>query len=475
MPVLYDNKKIIPAPFVEINKVYQKGADGTLIGSLFSLNITGKIVAFKGSPSSSGTFWTNTGYPPDEVIVDDSRMKAIIRKQEAIRQLFKNEGRWLEFQPWDGTAPVKCTPRINSITFPEGIWHTVCDYTIVAEADVLYINGSAVGEDGFNYQVSDASESWSIESGEAAESELVQQTFRLTHNVSATGKRFYNTSNVLDMEAWEQARGFVQSRLGIDNARITASGVLNLPSYYHGVNHVRGESLDKLGGSYAVTETWVVASGNATEDFTVTTTRNIDDGLTTVDIQGDIRGYDIRDSNFQITQTKYTSASGKFDTVQNQLLSRAQAYSGYTLNVTPKSESVGRNPIAGVINYNFTYDNRPSNCITGARSENITIIDNYPADVFAAIPVLGRTAGPVLQSISTVTVAQRQLTIEAIMVPSASCATLQTDLNTKPDVTSIINAAKNGLTYTQIFTDRNEESWSPKSGRYSRQISWTYQ
>ena len=44
-------------------------------------------------------------------------LKAILRKQEAIRILFSEDGHNFEIQPWDGGPSSKCNPRIQSIEF----------------------------------------------------------------------------------------------------------------------------------------------------------------------------------------------------------------------------------------------------------------------------------------------------------------------------------------------------------------------
>lgn len=82
--------------------------------------------------------------------------------------------------------------------------------------------------------LSDVTESWNIDTDERAENESLSRTYRLTHSVSATGKRHYN-NNILQAEAWQQARDWVQSKLGFDSSKALSSGVNNLPSYYSGL------------------------------------------------------------------------------------------------------------------------------------------------------------------------------------------------------------------------------------------------
>ena len=163
--VLYDGKRLIPAPLVTINKSFQKSGNGENIGSTFSLTLTGTVVAYMGSPDSSGTFYTGSDYPADEVIAADNRLGAIQRKQEAIRHLFRQEGLQFEIQSSVTDEPVRCNPRITSIDFAEGIWYDRCDYTITLECDQL-VGGDFAEEDSFNQYLSDASEEWSIDTND---------------------------------------------------------------------------------------------------------------------------------------------------------------------------------------------------------------------------------------------------------------------------------------------------------------------
>lgn len=492
---MYDGKRLIPAPLVTVAKEYQTAADGTKVGSLFGITLNGTIVAYKGSPDSSGNFYTGGGnYPPDgrddptynETINNDSRLTAILRKQEAIRDLFSEDGKQLEFQAFDADQPMKCNPRIQSINFEEGRWYNICQYTIQCEADVLSVDGVLVGEDDYTEYISSAQETWAIESVEQPEGLGLPRTYRMTHSVQAQGKRYYDDTGALVADAWKQARDWVTPRLGFDSAYLTSSGVKDLTSDYTGYNHVRSENIDEVGGSYSITETWLVASGTALEEFTVNV-RTSQDGLTTVGIDGNITGLEERDSDLDLTTSKWDNALTKFTAVSGVAYTRAKSYSGInTLNITPLSTTVGKNPIAGTISYGFEFDSRPSNCVNGAKSEVISLNDSFGVDVFASIPVLGRVKGPVLQDIGTHQATTRALSIELVMDTPGTGCDVTTFLFTKNprraaatsgDIQAIINAAS-PATYegaSQTFVSNRSENWEPKTGRYSYNIEWTYE
>lgn len=475
--ISYDSKRLIPAPFITITKNFQRSANGEIIGSTFTINVVGKLYAYKGSPKTDKTFWSLPDYPPDETVSANARLGALERKMEALRDLFKEDGKVFSIQDAAGSTPITCNPRvIGPIDFQQGLWFEYVDYSFTLEADRLYPQT----EDTITSLITDAQESWGIETDETPETVGFPRTYRLTHSVAATGKRFYNSGGTLTQEPWKNAREWVYPKLGFDNAFLSSSGVKDLPSYYGGYNHVRSENIDEQGGNYSVSETWLLASGTAIEDFTVETQKSIDQGTIQVSLQGNIVGLEQRDSNLQLTTSKYTNALSKYAIASGLALTRAQLYSGYTLNIIPTQESIGRNPLTGNINYAYTFDNRPSNVITNSLSENISITDNFDEQVVAIIPILGRAAGPIIQDINTKKESTRQLSIDVVMPISSfnsGISSIRTALfANRPTVqiSGIIEAANpagQGFTSYQVG---NQESWTPKTGHYSRQVSWVY-
>lgn len=479
MPVLYNGCKIIPAPFVNIQKEYQTTEDGTVIGTKFNITVKGTITAYKGSPQGgtlSGAgfggpdnrFWITSDYPSDEVLTQDQRLRSIIRKQESLRKLFATHGASFEVQPWDGSAPFKCNPRVKNIIFPDGLWVEICPFTIELEADVLYISGSSSTEETFPQYISSASEDWSLEFLEQDRTDA----FRLTHTISAVGKRFYNELGQVPLQPWEYAKNYVQPLLGLDYTKIPSSGALVITGSYDGYNHVRSENINELGGSYAITETWIISSGTALEEFSVNTKTSIENGRTVVTVDGQVKGLEKRNTDYGVLSTKYYNAANMFVYVQNNLLNRAQSYSGKTLNSIPADSTITRNEIAGIISYNYTFDNRPTNLFPNSLSEKITVNDTNTHDVFASIPVLGRAAGPVLQPINTVTAKQRSLSM-TIILPVTGVASIAAGLALKPDVNSFVSGAM--PVGSQVYKDNDQDSWDWIDGVFTKQIGWTYQ
>ncbi len=470
MPVQYDSKKIIPAPFVSISKEYQTTEDGRMIGAVYVLTVKGELVAYKGSPSSAGVFWTASGYPSDETLSANTELKAILIKQDAIRRLFSAHGKSFEIQPLDGSAPLKCNPRIRNITFPEGNWFVKSEFTITLEADELLLNGTPIEQTEFaNMYISKASNDWNVEIMDED-----KKTFRLTHNVSAVGKTHYETDGTIDKLAWERAKDYVTTVIGLgaDLTKVSGSVIANWVTGGLAVyNYMRSQSTNELGGVYSVTETWIcfdpLSGPPATDECNVSVKSSATDtGKYVVSVEGTVAGLERRDPTTGIlASTKWTNAAAKFATIDP--LSRAETISGITLNSTPVSSSIGNNQQTGVVSYHYEYDNRPVSDFTDAISQLITVHNSNSADVFARVTVLGRALGPILQDIGTQTERKRQISIEIQMKPkTVSFAP------SAPDTIAAVLARKPAV--GTVFLEGDEESFVEETGRYSRQTTYVW-
>lgn len=469
-----------PVPLMTLSNELQKPADqGEIIGEAYSISLRGTLII----PSGSGS------------------IVQIRQKQDELLTAFSGDGRLFELK-CGSTTLLQAYPRIRSVSFDEGIWVFQSPYTIELEFDEL-----APGS-GTSF-LQDASEDWSVEFGEQSKwawtlpagsgADTNPYRLRITHSLSATGKSRYNAAG-LQVKAWQHARNYVIPRLGINTGYISNSGVFNMNAgSFSAYDHVRSIQSNEKAGTYSVTESWLVQEtglggvpGNAIEDFTISLRQTTDSDLTFVGIEGTIQGvesrtYGVNPGDFTISETKYASASGTWNTVKNRLLGRSNLLldtvaTTRDLNIIPLSTSVGHNPNTGSISYSYEYNDRPANCVVGAKSETITITDTYPTDVFARLTVLGRAAGPVLQDLSTQTESTRSLSIEVVMAPATGCPTagnVAAFMAQKPTaaVNVLISAIEADLSgnYSQFFKTEDQESWSPKDGRYSRNIGWLYQ
>lgn len=261
------------------------------------------------------------------------------------------------------------------------------------------------------------------------------------------------------------------------------------PSYYNKCNQVRSESINNLDGEYSVNENWILSSGKVIEEFTVQSNTSIE-GFTTVSIQGNIIGLETRRVSVEnsyylsgILESKYYNASGFFDSISNSFLTRCQVYgasSGVTLNPIQLSSSVGRNPIAGTINYSYEYNNRPTSLISGAKSETISVTSNDLGTKVALIPVLGRTQGPVIQDLGTSEHLQKTLNIEFILGPSLNAANISTIRSSFEFPEEKVEWLVDALDPTNYGAEKSkkqspQKTWDPYLGRGSYTVTWIYE
>jgi len=476
----YGDYEFSPVPFLTINKDYQLTGDGSKLNALFSVTIDGTLTPL---PGGGG-------------------IQAVDDLQDSLKTAFNQDGLRFLVQ-CDGQTLIDAYPRILSINFApsNNNWTVTSPFTIQIEFDSDDNNEDSTltpyvseASETWNLEFSDDRNhfSWSIPSGTGMV-DANPYVLRLSHSVSAKGKRHFSGTGVtgaLDMEGWKQARSWVVPRLGFESGQLEGSGVINLTaSAFSAYNHSRTQETNETDGGFSVSETWLVMNtglagvpGNALEDFNVNIRTSIEDGITTIGVEGSVQGVETRSygsnpGDFSITQDKYNAAENYWGIVKDRLYYRAKRFED-GLNSIVKSSSVSHNPPQGSINYTYEFDNRPCNFITGALSESITITDNSPLDVFASLTVLGRANGPILQDIGTVTAATREISVEVVMPPLTGCSNIVTAYGQSPrtQVAALICDIEEDLTnsYSQVFKTNDSESWNIKNSRYTRNVSYLY-
>lgn len=434
----------------------QRGPDGRRVRSVFVLTLTSKLVPGKGSPRQDGSFWTTSGYPPDEAVTAGHETAVLVVKSGALSALLGQDGQWLEATGPDGLTPLRCRPRLRSLQFADGPWVQFCDYVATFEADSIYLGGAEVFPSSGDDPVEEA---WEVEQTDES-----ARAYRLTHTVSCQRPVSYSPSQ----SGYERAKALVQARLGFSSAALTQSGTLSLSPSFTGYDHARAVNEDRAGGAYRVTESWVCFDSPAIEDYSATARQA--NGRTTVTVDGTIRGLLTRNSDFSVSSPKASGAYTKWQSVYPTLLTRAQAAAGLTLNPVAISEQVVTNEAAGTIGYAYEFDNRSLFGATGVAGVSVSLRDSGPAAVFASIPVVGRLTGPVLQDIGSSTQRSRTITVEAQATP----AMYPTTLPARPDVSAVVLAYAPAGT-VQIFKERDDEDWDVSSGRYARSVTYVYE
>jgi hypothetical protein len=549
---------IRPTPLVSISQNISRDGAGESFGVSYTLTLTGTLLADQGSPyahdtggvrypspSASpnsvgpyGAFDSNISHfsdnrPPKQQVPFNNATQALLFKQTVLRSLFARDGQRFEVTDIDDDEPsLICFPRFVDINFTEGIYVDQCQYTVTLEVDTLLDKDMKVHVDGSLFSgsavegqlefdlindpssafIQDYSNDWTLEVDDSfGEAVNLPNTYRISHSITATGKTHHGPGGKL--LAWEQARKFVQNRLADsieDYPNVMGqigSGTINLIDAYGGFNHVRTEQLSESAGSYSVTENWILASGNSHENYTLTTSTSVDTPFTSVSIDGAIKGLSSVSPSGYASGTgnmSYENALSKYNSVSNNgvlgvgsnIYQRANNIVAMELNPKPLSVGTSTNEYNGEVTYNVQFDDRPSNAIDIALSENISINDTYPGDIFAIIPVLGRVTGPVLQHIGGRTEYRRDVSIDLLIGASgigysgvglsSPGSTMRTNLLlSKPSLVEpsatqlkalISELSPSGdVGIRKWFLSPPTEDWSPKNGNYSLRLSWTYE
>lgn len=479
-----------------------------------------------------------------QIIDFEDRANSIFFKQQAIRALFAHDGQRMEFSSIRNDTPMLVFyPEVESISFEEGTYTDFCRYTINLITPMLFDNaGNALDFNSFwgyerernlsnqvlRYHIEDYSDTWSIEvddstgrtpnsippNNPAGYAYVIPRNYRVTRNISATGKTVYKYDK--RYEAWEQARGFIKTEIlkeqtggdvdptvssqigyfpGYLQDSTFGSGLLEIPSNFTAYNHVRSENIDKTGGVYSLSDTWILCSEPAMESYDISVSSSSESPIISVSINGSIKGLSQNNADQYINNNKYINALSKYNTItgdfgiNSTIYKRARNITSVVLNTVPANFSMTRNELVGEINYNITYDNRPTTFFTGVSQESISITDTYPGDVYSIIPIINSTTGPIFQYIGGRTEYRRDLTIDLTVsrnnIGSNKMNAKFSYIYRKPSyntninqtLTSIINTCSpaNEPLIRKYFLNPTSESWDPKTGRYSIQISWTYE
>lgn len=361
--VVYDNKAIIPAPLVSVSKVYRTAGDGGKHGVGYEISLAGTILPFRGSPSGSyplgdpsNAFWTLGGYPPDETYIGgDEPFVRLERKQEALRWLFRDDGKVLG---WYGGAgsPVKCRPKIRAISFPEGQWADRCEYRIELEAE--YLTG-IIDEDIFDASgLQDVSEEWQFQEIPGHDGKV----YTISHIVSAKGLLTFDEVTGDETSAWSNAKNWSDARITgtPDSTFVTyATGFTN---WVNG-SYTKGSNVAERDGSYAITETWVireagpgeVAATYAEKSFSVI--HRAEDDSVDVAYNGTIYGLQDQErtgGSSAVSNAKAeipTNAEAKTDTET----ALGTLLEGYVVPTSPTQKNVTINEKDAVVTFSFNW------------------------------------------------------------------------------------------------------------------------
>lgn len=361
--VLYDSKAIIPAPLISINKEYRRVGDGDKFGTFYNIVLAGTLLPFRGSPSGTyptgdpeTSFWTLGGYPPDEAYSGgDTPFVQLQRKQEALRWLFKEDGKILEW--YGGPAqPVKCRPVVKNIAFETGQWADRVNYSIELEAETLtgISDEDVVGISGLQ----NISEDWQI----SEQPGQIGQVYEVSHIVSAKGLLTFDIITGVAIDAWVNAKAWCDTKiLGVPDSDFVQYAT-NFVEWVNG-GYTKNTTVSERDGSYAVTETWIIKTAgpgvNAATYFEKTFNLNelAENDTLEVSYNGTVFGLQEGErtgGSLAIANAKNAVPSDS--TARSEAQSALSSFLGaYALPASPSQKNISVNNQNGTVNFTFSW------------------------------------------------------------------------------------------------------------------------
>ena len=320
----------------------------------------------------------------------------------------------------------------------------------------------------------------------------VDAAYQVSHTVSVTAPHQCRTGDgESDIIGWENAANYVTEYFTSSSPDSGITGLF-LPTGLRSYNHFRTVSKNVYDGTINLSETWILCSDSGYEEFDVSVENSLDTYLTSITVNGNIQGLatvNYANPNSSDEIPKIAGAFGKWNSISGEIYNRAntvylaseninQDGNPMSLHIDPLNTSFGYNNKAGTVTYSYAYNNRPYNCVSNARLENITFNENNPTDVFASLTIIGRTAGPLFQDIGTSGARTKEISIEAVLPvwDSGRCTLISSiGAGIPTGYDELVNSYQAYLTgvYSGVFINSDNKNWNPKDGRFSWNKSWT--
>lgn len=397
-------------------------------------------------------------------------------------------------------------PRVLDITIDQSSdnWTMTAPYRIQLEWEE-----APSGEPDCDTCLRQISENWSIEQLDPFQYSITfdsgcdtqtAEYYRISHSLSAAASDCCYSGT--EHSGWLIAKDWVTAHAsgGVDeNALIQLSGLNEkFTQYMEFYEHIRSYNYSPLDGAFGLEESWVAVAGLSggffQEEFEISERFDRQSRFREFTVSGSIKGLEKKDPNtYNIISTRIANAESRWSVIEESgLANRLSCYFDLEcpVNPLPVSYTIGKNPAAGTINFTYTYDERPAVLFSGAQYETINVSDSRSAYNIAAVPILGRMAGPLL--IDTKTTNQRQKTVSISAVfpkPELSGCAYPTGYCDKLDfmeddlmqgevaVNQFLCCMENRLRsqYDKVYRINDNPQYDIIGGSYQRDVTWTYQ
>jgi len=245
---------------------------------------------------------------------------------------------------------------------------------------------------------------------------------------------------------------------------------------------------DELAKSFNLTRVFIdQATSLWTEEFSVSSDRNVDSSQITITIDGSIQG--VGEETSTKSQVRFANASGAFFGTVEALIGDRVAQlipTGFCVSDEPSTIAFGISPLVGTISYSRSFTSRFKTSNTDILSEQIEITLARQSDVIAEIGIPGKSDGPILQDQETLTGLEKQLTITYTMAGGGSAcsdavansntllATAITESDILVDNTPTAHSRGEKPESSKVFKTQDQVQFNRQELQFTRNVTWKY-
>lgn len=532
-----------PFPRYSISREDLSAGDGTYLRSKYSITVTGTATIKPSTPQDATIKGQRQNAIQGEAIIVSN-----LNLQEAAQH--GNGKLTISPYGGQANKIIFSDARLLSVEMPEQNEESLgvqnLEYSLSFEAYLNKSNANAqtgsAAADSDVLNVSSAEESWELTANEGTFSfkenaftatnvaptipptaTLIYspyKTFTLTHTLNAVGIKTFNDAipavgdspavPTTVTTAWKSARDWVKSRIcknvdanittGVNNAENTEradtvfnplkmgddTDFMNL-SEFKGYNLVRTFSSDIAGGSYGVTETWLISeeSQAATHEVDVSVENSQEAPAASVTVNGTIQGLEkVATSDLAIPtkESKYANAKAALSVVLKNAYALANSVYissgvGGTLRTVIINQTLGHNPVTGTITWSVTFDDLVVAFPNAIREDiNVTYDNEFGTNkVVAILAILDKADGPIIQDIGTTTEKKVSLSIDLVM-DKATRGTKPSKGDNAEALKTLVEAYEpsSAIDGSTVYQESRSETWNPKTGAFNVSIGWVY-
>jgi hypothetical protein len=503
--VYINGKRIVPAPLYAISHDITRTNGGVIISCVYSISLTGSILANRGYPSSTGAFSTSTsdGLDLDEsssIRTQQQRFKSLLNKQLALKQEILLEGsgygenRTVQIINTTGGPNGQTNDKIefnyftSNIEFEPSTTTDISNYTITLQANDVRLNNRSINPASGSFQdyyLRSASDTMSVQA-----SNDYDNTYTVTRSVKAQGYKLYDSDvagSTVGTSGWASARAWVKSQFGTDIRSAPTLGqtgefpVITLPTSYEYVNATVSEDVDRLGGEYGITISWTYAPKNtsgvyySSDDYTISHTKTNIGSKNLFKISGVVKGY--QDNTrakkaYEVAKLYFDESVNISANLSNRIANKLGVESSSIKG--PVSSVITHNEFGGSINYDFDFYQRPTGLPAAFSDVDVTMSKNNNERIIAEIGIPGRTAGPIIQDIKTKQAKKRSVNASFLLGVSGYDFSIIEDLRSSGlTYLNDIKATPTGTENTHFWMTGFSHNLDISNGKYSIDANYT--